>query len=88
MQCITIYERIDDEPPDKERIRLNDRRDHDRPDCGCIARTLGARKRKRCVETRVRELRAIAERCAKLLGPGASAVKHGDVLYDERGLPK
>ena len=45
-------------------------------------------KRDRSVEARVQELRAIAERCAKLLGPGPSAVEHGDVLYDERGLPK
>ena len=45
-------------------------------------------KRERSVEARGQELRAIAERCAKLLGPGPSAVEHGDVLYDERGLPK
>ncbi len=42
----------------------------------------------RSVETRVQELRVIAERCARLLDPGPSAVEHGDVLYDERGLPK
>ena len=45
-------------------------------------------KRERSLEARVQELRAIAERCAKLLGPGPSSVEHGDVLYDERGLPK
>ena len=44
-------------------------------------------KHARSVEARVQELRAIAYRCAKLLGPGPSAVEHGDVLYDERGLP-
>ena len=33
-------------------------------------------------------MRAIAERCAKLLRDGPSAVEHGDFLYDERGLPK
>ena len=44
-------------------------------------------KRARSVEARVQELRAIADRCAKLLGPGPSAVEHGDVLYDEWGLP-
>ena len=44
-------------------------------------------QRARSVEARVQELRAIADRCAKLLGPGPSAVEHGDVLYDERGLP-
>lgn len=44
-------------------------------------------KRRRSTETRARELRAIAERCAKLMGPGPSAVEHGDMLYDEQGLP-
>ncbi|MCY4586327.1 MAG: type II toxin-antitoxin system VapB family antitoxin [Bryobacterales bacterium] len=44
-------------------------------------------QRARSVEARVQDLRAIADRCAKLLGPGPSAVEHGDVLYDERGLP-
>ena len=42
----------------------------------------------RSVEARVKEIRAIAERCAAKLGPGPSAVEHGDYLYDERGLPK
>ena len=45
-------------------------------------------KRLRDTEVRAQKLRAIAERCAKLLGPGPSAVEHGDLLYDERGLPK
>lgn len=45
-------------------------------------------KHERSVEARVQEMRAIAERCAKLMGPGPLAVDHGDVLYDERGLPK
>ena len=45
-------------------------------------------KHERSIEVRVRRLRAIAERCSKLLGPGPSAAEHGDVLYDERGLPK
>lgn len=44
--------------------------------------------RRRSAETRARELRAIAERCAKLMGPGPSAVEHGEMLYDEQGLPK
>ena len=42
----------------------------------------------RGVEARVRELRAIGQRCARLLRDGPSAVEHGDFLYDERGLPK
>ncbi len=40
------------------------------------------------MEVRARELTAIAKRCAKLMGPGFSAVDHGDLLYDESGLPK
>ena len=45
-------------------------------------------KRTRSVETRIRRLRAVAERCARLLGPGPPAAEHGEVLYDERGLPR
>ena len=44
-------------------------------------------KRLRDADVRAQKLRAIAERCAKLLGPGPSAAEHGEVLYDERGLP-
>jgi len=44
--------------------------------------------RERSVETRLRRLRAIRKRCSSLLkGDGPSAVEHGDLLYDERGLP-
>lgn len=39
-------------------------------------------------EKRVKELHAIGEHCASLLGDGPSAVEHGDFLYDEHGLPK
>ena len=45
-------------------------------------------RHERSVEVRVQKLRTIATRCAELLGPGPSATEHGDVLYDERGLPK
>ena len=45
-------------------------------------------RRERSVEARVQALREIAERCAKLLDPGPSSVEHGDMLYDQRGLPK
>ena len=45
-------------------------------------------KRLRGADVRAQKMRAIAKRCAKLLGPGPSAVEHGDMLYDERGLPK
>ena len=45
-------------------------------------------RRTRDIEERRRDLRAAAERCTKLMGPGPSAVEHGDFLYDERGLPR
>jgi len=45
-------------------------------------------KRERSAEALARELRTIAERCAKLMKPGPSAIEHGDLLYDEHGLPK
>ena len=35
-----------------------------------------------------RELHSIGRRCASLLRPGPSAVEHGNLLYDERGLPR
>ena len=45
-------------------------------------------KRQRDVDARVEELVAIGRRCARLLELGPSASGHGDLLYDERGLPK
>ena len=36
---------------------------------------------------RAEKLSAIGRRCAKLLAPGPSAAEHGDLLYDEWGLP-
>ena len=50
----------------------------------CLARE----KRLRNADARVEELLAIGRRCAESLGPGPSAVEHGDLLYDDRGLPK
>ena len=44
--------------------------------------------RRRNREARAGELRAIADRCAKLIGPGPSATEHGDLLHDDRGLPR
>lgn len=44
-------------------------------------------KRSRSVEDRIRELHAIGRRCARLLTDGTAAVAHGDLLYDEHGLP-
>lgn len=48
---------------------------------------LAREQRRRGVQARARRLRAIAERCANLMGSGPSSVEHGDMLYDERGLP-
>lgn len=45
-------------------------------------------KRRRDMDSRIKELVAIGRRCSRLMGPGPSAAKHGDMLYDERGLPK
>ncbi len=39
-------------------------------------------------ETRVQELMAIGQRCAAHIKPVAKAEKHGDMLYDEYGLPQ
>ena len=45
-------------------------------------------RRERSVDTRMRRLRTIRKRCARLLKAGGpSAIKHGDLLYDENGLP-
>ena len=43
---------------------------------------------RRSIDVLARELHAIGQRCASLLGPGPSAVEHGDLLYDELGLSK
>lgn len=45
-------------------------------------------KRHRGADALARELHAIGQRCASLLGPGPLAAEHGDLLYDEQGLPK
>ncbi|MBX3052093.1 MAG: type II toxin-antitoxin system VapB family antitoxin [Caldilineaceae bacterium] len=39
-------------------------------------------------ETRVQELMSIAARCAKHIRQPVSAVEHGDMLYDENGMPQ
>ena len=58
---------------------------------GAIAVALRERlereRRKRNSDTKLREMRAIADRCAALVGPGAFSLAHGDELYDEYGLP-
>ena len=45
-------------------------------------------RHRRSAEALAREIGTIGRRCASLLGPGPSAVEHGDLLYDERGLPR
>ncbi len=45
-------------------------------------------KRRRDATVLAQELHAIGQRCAALLAPGPAAVEHGNLLYDERGLPK
>ena len=54
-----------------------------------VRERLEREKRERSVEDKVKELHAIGQRCASmLLNDWPSAVEHGDLLYDERGLPK
>ena len=45
-------------------------------------------KRERDKDALLRDVRAIAERCAARLGPGPSSTEIGGFLYDEHGLPK
>ncbi|MCY3934238.1 MAG: type II toxin-antitoxin system VapB family antitoxin [Acidobacteria bacterium] len=40
------------------------------------------------LDAAVEELLAIGRRCAKSLQPDPAAVEHGDLLYDEDGLPR
>ena len=49
---------------------------------------LAREERRRDLDARIEELLAIGRRCAESLQPGPSAVEHGDLLYDDRGLPK
>ena len=53
-----------------------------------LSECLERERRARDKEALLRDVRAIAERCAALMGPGPSSVEIGDFLYDERGLPK
>lgn len=49
---------------------------------------LARERRERSVEARLKEMRAIARRCAELLREGGPPVDHGELLYDDRGLPR
>ena len=55
---------------------------------GALRERLARERRRRDANALARELHAIGQRCASLLGPGPSAVEHGDLLYDEHGLPR
>ena len=43
---------------------------------------------RRIVAARLKRMRAISRRSAKLLREGGPPIDHGELLYDERGLPK
>ena len=45
-------------------------------------------KRRHDLNARIEELLAIGRRCAETLEPGPSAIEHGDLLFDDQGLPK
>lgn len=49
---------------------------------------LAREERRRDLDARVEELLAIGRRCAESLQPGPSAIEHGDLLYDDHGLPR
>ena len=53
-----------------------------------IRERLERERRQRGVNARLQRMRVIAVRCAKLLREAGPPVDHGDLLYDERGLPK
>ena len=45
-------------------------------------------QRQRSVEERLRRMRAISKPLAARLRAGGPTIDHGELLYDERGLPK
>ena len=49
---------------------------------------LTGERRQRDVSERLERMRAISKRCAKSLREGEPPIDHGELLYDERGLPK
>jgi antitoxin VapB len=44
--------------------------------------------KEREVQERLQKIRAVSERSAKLFQESGPPPDHGDLLYDERGLPK
>ena len=63
---------------------------HGRDKTGAITQALRERlereSRLRGTAARLREMRAIAERCAALVGPGVFVREACDLLYNEQGL--
>ena len=53
-----------------------------------LSEKLDRERQFRHAEDLAKELHAIGQRCASILRPGPSAIEHGDLLYDERGLPR
>ena len=49
---------------------------------------LARERSERSAEARAQRLLAIGKRCAAMLRDGPFAVEHGELLYDERGLPR
>lgn len=45
-------------------------------------------KRERDRDALLRDIRAIADRCSKLMEPGFNSADIDDLLYDESGAPK
>ena len=56
--------------------------------CETLSRTKTEQIERDERDQRLRNMRAIAERCAAKMPPGMSSLDHGALLYDERGLPK
>ena len=53
-----------------------------------IEERLERERHQRSIEERLRKMRATAKRCAALLRETGPPIDHGELLYDERGLPK
>ena len=79
---------------DQETIRLADELANLTGETVTEAITVALRERlervrhERTVEERLQAIRAISQRTSRMLRDGPSAVEHGDLLYDEHGLPK
>ncbi len=45
-------------------------------------------ERQRDIAKRLKRMRAISKRASKILRKGGPPIDHGELLYDENGLPK